>query len=233
MFQSESTPHGLFEAADGGTLFIDELGELPMALQTKLLRVLETGSIRRLGGTDYIPVDVRVVAATNRNLQEMVERGEFRGDLYYRLSAFPVHVPPLRVRRDDIPVLAEQFLRELEGDGRLPLSPAVIDALVKRDYPGNVRELRNVIERAAILAGERRIEPQDVACEAGDCMPPDESGVQDPVQDPFASAARRARLDARTIAEALQRCGGHRARAAQRLGVSERTLYRHLARVRG
>src|SRR5512139_622870 len=162
-----SRKKGLFEAADGGTLFIDEIAELPLALQTKLLRVLETGTIRRIGGTEYLNVDVRIIAATNRDLKAMVERGQFRQDLYYRLSAFPINIPSLRDRLDDIPALAEHFLARLEGGDRfLPLSPEVLEALMLHDYPGNVRELRNIIERAAILAaGEDIMTPEHIMVE--------------------------------------------------------------------
>ncbi|HED35308.1 MAG TPA: sigma-54-dependent Fis family transcriptional regulator, partial [Gammaproteobacteria bacterium] len=144
---------GLFEAADKGTLFIDEIGELPLHLQTKLLRVLETGTIRRLGGNDYIKVDVRIIAATNREPQQMLKEKTFREDLYYRLCAFPVNLPPLRERKGDIPLLAEFFLKLMEeGESQIPLSPEVIEKLLSYDYPGNIRELKNIIERALILS---------------------------------------------------------------------------------
>ena len=229
---------GLFEVAHGGTLFIDEIAELPLALQTKLLRVLETGTIRRLGGTEYINVDVRVVAATHRDLQRMVERGEFRQDLYYRLSAFPVRIPPLRDRPDDIAALAEYFLAGNEdGDRFVPLSPDVIETLMTYDYPGNVRELRNIVERAAILAyGEDIIRPEHLVFEG-----PRREDVQQPGGDnPMLHAGGRRLLQRRNgrltddeVMHALETCDGHRARAAQRLGVSERTLYRYVERMRG
>jgi PAS domain S-box-containing protein len=216
---------GLFEAAHGGTLFIDEIGELPLPLQTKLLRALETGMIRRIGGTDYIKVQARIIAATNRDMKAMVARGEFRQDLYYRLSAFPVEVPSLRERKDDIPMLAEHFLARIEHAARhIPLSPDVIETLLGYDYPGNVRELRNVIERAAILAGEAALTPAHFQFE-------DHGGSAH--SRPIASyAARRGRhLDEANILRALEQAHGHRARAAEILGVSERTLYRHLGRL--
>ncbi len=223
---------GLFEAAHGGTLFIDELAELPLPLQTKLLRVLETGTIRRLGGTQYIKVDVRVIAATNRDLQRMVEEGRFREDLYYRLSAFPVGIPPLRERPDDIPALAEHFLGQLEdGDRLLPLAPEVIEVLLTYDYPGNVRELRNIIERAAILAyGESHLSADHIVVEGprsrglGSCSSRAGGGT---LVD-----RRHGRLTEQEVMAALVACNGHRGEAARRLGVSERTLYRYVSRLR-
>lgn len=220
---------GLFETAQGGTLFIDEICELPLALQTKLLRALETGTIRRIGGTGYIKVDVRIIAATNRNIQHMVERGEFRQDLYYRLSAFPVQVPSLRERKDDIPALAEYFLsRNEDGDRQVPLAPEVIEALLGYDYPGNVRELRNVIERAVILATDELIRPEHLVFEGARSSEPVEIvAARETLLD-----RRSRRLDAQTILSVLEQCGGHRGQAARVLGISERTLYRHVRRLR-
>jgi len=230
---------GLFEVADGGTLFIDEIGELPLSLQTKLLRVLETGTFRRLGGTDYIKVNVRVLAATNKNLKEMSERGQFRQDLYYRLSAFPVNIPPLRERPDDIPALAEHFLNNIEeGDRFVPLPPDVIETLLDHRYPGNVRELRNIVERAAILAyGEEILQPEHIVLETEG---PELENAE--ASEPLAAAngvrpnnliqRRNGRLNEEAVLQALEQCDGHRARAAQLLGVSERTLYRYVQRLR-
>ena len=227
---------GLFEAADGGTLFIDEIGELPLSLQTKLLRVLESGTIRRLGGTGYLKVNVRVIAATNKNLKEMSDRGEFRQDLYYRLSAFPVNVPSLRERPDDIPALAEHFLSRMEeADRFLPLSPEVIETLLTYDYPGNVRELRNIVERAAILAfGEEILRAEHIVF--------DNEAEQAVVVEPRPHEVtagnnkllrrRHGRLSEEAVIRALEQTDGHRASAAQLLGVSERTLYRYVQRLR-
>lgn len=228
---------GLFEAANGGTLFIDEIAELPLPLQTKLLRVLESGTIRRIGGTDYIRVDVRVIAATNKDLQSMVERGAFREDLYYRLSAFPVTVPSLRERPDDIPALAEHFLAKIEeGDRHLPLSSQVMEALLGYDYPGNVRELRNVIERANILSYGQVMSPDHIVFE-GPRRPSMQQVEPESMTENSAPASsyldrRLGRLTQEQVRWALEQYDGHRAKAARLLGVSERTLYRYVQRLR-
>lgn len=224
---ADKRKEGLFEAANKGTLFIDEIGELPLQLQTKLLRVLETGTIRRIGGTEYINVDVRIIAATNRDPQEMLKSKNFREDLYYRLSAFPVQVPTLRERKEDIPTLAEFFLQQIdEGENQIPLSPDVIEKLLSYSFPGNVRELRNIIERAVILAAGTPILPDFVVFEG------DENDTQTTI--PVAQntqhtlSNRSSRLTTEQVLEALHKCGGHRSKAAQMLGVSERTIYRHI-----
>lgn len=216
---------GLFELADKGTLFIDEIGELPLHLQTKLLRALETGTIRRLGGNEYIHVDVRVIAATNRDPQLMLQQKSFREDLYYRLCAFPVTLPPLRERRGDIPLLAEAFLKQIDhGESQLPLSSEVIEVLLSHDYPGNIRELKNILERAVILAGNTPITPNHILFEQNRSLTAEH-------QDNFTVYKSRpysGRLTRQDVLEALAQCDGHRLRAAQLLGVSERTIYRHL-----
>lgn len=221
---------GLFEVADGGTLFIDEVCELPLPLQTKLLRVLETGCIRRIGGTEYIQVDVRVIAATNRDIESMVARGDFRKDLYYRLSAFPVQMPALREHKDDIPAIAEYFLARIEGgDRHLPLSPEVIEKLLDHEYPGNVRELRNVVERAAILASSGTLRPEHLVLNGGPAPIQDDGA---PVETDRRLITRNRRLNQRDVLNALRECRGHRGSAASQLGVSERTLYRYLKKMR-
>ena len=231
---------GLIEAANGGTLFIDEVGELPLALQTKLLRVLETGSLRRVGGTEYIKVDVRIVAATHRNLKQMVQQGKFREDLYYRLSAFPINIPALRERKDDIPLLAEHFLSTIEdGEQYLPLSPPVIETLLSYDYPGNVRELRNIIERAVILAAGTAITPDHIVLELREQVDALHAAREERLDASLHSeldqrmlVRRREQIDEATMLQALREHNGHRKSAADKLGVSERTLYRHMKKLR-
>ncbi|MCG5494431.1 sigma-54 interaction domain-containing protein [Ectothiorhodospira variabilis] len=228
---------GLFEAAQGGTLFIDEVGEMPLAMQSKLLRALEASRIRRVGGTDYIDVDARVVAATHRDLGAMVARGEFREDLYYRLAAFPVDIPPLRERREDIVALAEHFLEQAGGAHQLPLSRSVAELLTEYPFPGNVRELKNIISRAAILAGSGPVLPEHIAFQSrqGPAAPAareEHNMAADGNTLPFPPPRRtRNGLTRERIHAALEASDGHRAEAAQRLGVSERTLYRHLQRL--
>jgi transcriptional regulator with PAS, ATPase and Fis domain len=231
---------GLFEAADGGTLFIDEIGEMPLELQTKLLRVLEMGTVRRLGGTEYIKVNVRVIAATNRNLLEMVQEGTFRQDLYYRLAAFPVEMPSLRERKEDIPALTEYFLGMMDdGDAQLPLSSEVIEKLLSYDYPGNIRELRNIIERAVILAAGEPMRPEHLMFPTQfevrrtlDSVTVLEDTTHADVQMPDPLLVKRQRLTDELVVAALGRNEGHRGRAAQELGVSERTLYRYIRKMR-
>ncbi|RMG68535.1 MAG: sigma-54-dependent Fis family transcriptional regulator [Nitrospirae bacterium] len=152
---------GLFEIADGGTLFLDEIGEMPISLQAKLLRVLETGTFRRLGGLKDITVDVRIVAATNRNLQDAIKEGIFREDLYYRLNVIPIHIPPLRERREDIPLLVDYFL-EKSGASNIKFSPEAMDLMINYEWRGNVRELENVIERVVLLSEREFILPEDL-----------------------------------------------------------------------
>jgi len=216
---------GLFESADKGTLFIDEIGELPLQLQTKLLRALETGTIRRLGGNEYIKVDVRIIAATNRDPQKMLKDKTFREDLYYRLCAFPVNLPPLRERKGDIPLLAELFLKSIdEGEAQIPLAPEVIEQLLSYDYPGNIRELRNILERAVILAAGSSILADFVVFEHESQSAPEPAYQQ--TSPPKNSSSTRLTKD--EVLDAIEKCGGHRSQAAQLLGVSERTIYRHL-----
>jgi len=211
---------GLVESASGGTLFLDEVGDIPLSLQVKLLRLLETGTFRRVGGVETLRADFRLIAATHRDLKTMVERGSFRRDLYYRLSVFPIHLPALRERRGDIALLAETLLARLAPGRAYTLSEAARMRLQAYDYPGNVRELRNIIERAMLMADgdtllEEHLPPELKSDEAG--MP----GVDDIV--PLETA------ELRYLQWALAHHGGDRKSLAAQLGISERTLYRKLA----
>ena len=211
---------GLFEYANGGTLFLDEVGHLPMTLQGKLLRALEERQIRRVGGMKSIPVDVRVVAATHVNLLAAVRRGEFREDLYYRLNVVIIDLPPLRARRGDIPILARHFLKRFATEYGLPvpiLTPATERALSQRDWPGNIRELRNALERSVLL-GPEVLDAAGVEASPALTL---EAGVI-----PFP-----ARLDTVVRATAiamLALCGDNKSHAARRLGISRTRLQRVL-----
>ncbi len=219
------TKIGLIESADKGTLFIDEIGELPLHLQSKLLRVLETGTIRRLGGNEYIKVDVRIIAATNRDPKIMLQENSFRQDLYYRLCAFPISIPPLRDRKGDIPLLAESFIIQLDSrQQQTSLSPEVIEILLSHDYPGNIRELKNIIERSIILAAGSSISPQHILFEEqkSPAINLSDQGT------PYKTNTRNHQITLPQVLEALAQSNGHRLKAAQILGVSERTIYRHL-----
>ncbi len=210
---------GRFELADGGTVFLDEVSELTGQAQVKLLRVLQERSLERLGGSGTINVDVRVLAATNRNLQEQISRGGFREDLYYRLNVFPIHLPPLRERAEDIPLLAGHFASLVRAGG---VAPDAVKILQEYGWPGNVRELENVIERAAILAGPGQeiaarfishLEAIPVHREDAPRVTIPEGGVD--IED----------LEKQHILEALRKAGGNKSEAARLLHMTRRRLY--------
>jgi len=215
--------HGLFEAADGGTVFLDEIGDVSPAVQAGLLRVLETSSFRHLGGTQEVRVDVRLVAATNRALERLMGEGKFRRDLFFRLNAIHVELPPLRQRRDEIPVLVQYFVAQHNArhGTRKGVSPAASDFLLRYEWPGNVRELRHVVERALILADGDLIRPADLPAELRHA-----AGVG--LELDGSSSLSLSEVERRHIARVLDHVGGHRARAAQLLGISERNLYRRI-----
>jgi two-component system response regulator AtoC len=228
---AQNDARGMFREADGGTLFLDEIGELPLATQVKLLRVLQEEEVRPIGAAKSYPVDVRILAATARDLEGMVEAGSFREDLFYRLNVFRLHIPPLRERREDVPVLADQFLAALSrriGKPVAPLDSETIDALCGYPWPGNVRELENTLERALILTRDGRITRElfpffapGAASARQVATPADTSAVRD--ED--LSIKRRGRaLEERLIRLALARTGGNRTRAAHVLEISARAL---------
>jgi len=223
---------GRAEMAHHGTLFLDEIGDLPLALQGKILRLVQEKQFDRVGGTQTISVDVRVVAATNRDLREAVAQKQFRDDLYFRLSVFPVEIPPLRRRRGDILLLAEAFLEKFAREmGRkdLRLGDAARKALVEHSWPGNVRELQNCLERAAILCDGREIGPQHLRLVDGEREGPKMADVID-LSGTLADVAKRAsaRAEEEAVEQSLRDAEGDRAVAAERLGISLSNLGRRL-----
>jgi two-component system NtrC family response regulator len=215
---------GRFEAAHGGTLFLDEVGDLPLPLQVKLLRVLQEREIERLGSHAPIPVDIRLIVATNQNLAHSVHERRFREDLYYRLNVFPIVLPPLRERREDIPLLVEFLLKKFASRLDKPVgavSREAMDALLKYDYPGNVRELENILERAIILSRHEVIYAEDLPLQI---RPPVSETVETAGTQPASLPEVLHTIEHQMIIRALERHGGVQTRAAAELGISERVL---------
>jgi DNA-binding NtrC family response regulator len=218
---------GKFELASGGTVFLDEIGELPLAVQGKLLRVIEERCVDRIGGRGPVPVDVRVVAATNRDLRGAVDTGQFRGDLFFRLAVFPIEIPPLRERGEDVVLLANHFAAQLGKDLRgreATIGAAGMAALRAHRWPGNIRELENSIERACILADEISLGPRDLGFMNPEERDPRTFGFD--TSGTLSEAAERAvtLVERRKIADALAAADGNKTRAAEALGVSYKTL---------
>ncbi|HXH62800.1 MAG TPA: sigma-54 dependent transcriptional regulator [Gemmatimonadales bacterium] len=221
---------GLFAAARGGTFFLDEIGEMSAATQVKLLRVLQEREAIPVGGTETIPVDVRVVAATNRDLEEEIKRGRFRTDLFYRLNVIAIHLPPLRDRRDDIPIFIDAFLKRISKEHNEPakrLTTEAMDAIMVYDWPGNVRELENALERAVILAKGESIDRNAI---------PDK--ITEPKAEPLVAERSHANPTLDVVEQAyitwvLQAEGGNKTRAAEVLGIDPSTLYRKLSKYDG
>jgi transcriptional regulator with PAS, ATPase and Fis domain len=214
---------GLVEAAAGGTLFLDEIGELPLALQVKLLRLLETGTYRRVGGLDWLPADFRLVAATHRDLRAMVQAESFRRDLYFRINTFPIHMPALHERVEDIPLLAASLLERVDRRPGRKLTPAALAWLSGRRFSGNIRELRNLIERATLLADGDSIDlPQ--LLDMADDIPAARGGGDGAFR--LNEIVGLGSLEKRYLAWAQQHAGNDPARLAEQLGISLRTLYR-------
>jgi DNA-binding NtrC family response regulator len=219
---------GKFELAANGTVFLDEVGELPLAAQGKLLRVIEEKVVDRIGGRAPVPVDVRVVAATNKNLRSAVDKGDFRSDLFFRLAVFPLDIPPLRTRGNDVVMLAKHFAAQLgkELRGReASLSEAACAALLSHRWPGNVRELENAIERACILSDSLVLEPEDLGLVAQSPNNSTDAASFD-LSGTLADAGQRAlrAVERQKISEALEACGGNKMQAAESLAVSYKTL---------
>jgi DNA-binding NtrC family response regulator len=228
---------GRFELADGGTLFLDEISEIDATVQVKLLRVLEERTFERVGGDETIEVDIRLIAATNRDLRKCVEQGTFREDLYYRLDVVGIHMPPLRAREQDIPVLCSHFLRDFaakNGKAISGITPDAMAVLQRYDWPGNVRELRNTMEKMVVLARGDRLTARDLPPNIRDAV----RGVELPaapmpalsVAQPDASLLEGslADMEKSKILAVLEKCGGNRTKAASELGISRRTLHRKL-----
>lgn len=228
------THRGKFEEADGGTLFLDEIGEMSPALQVKLLRALQERTITRLGSSQPISIDVRVIAATNRDLQELIGAGEFREDLYFRVAVFPLNLLPLRQRREDIPLTVRHILRE-HGQGRpVAIHPAAMEMLEAYHWPGNVRELQNVLRRALVLAGKEviRVEhlPAHVQAAFSDRLAPlRRAGEAAPVTE-AGRLLTLEEMEKNYIAEAVRRCQGNLSQVARILAIGRTTLYRKLER---
>jgi len=215
---------GIFERADGGTLFLDELGDMPLEIQAKILRTLQNHEVRRLGGKNTIKVDVRIIAATNKNIGEMVEKGTFREDLYYRLNLAEISIPPLRERKEDIELLARTFLEDLSenwGTHALSMSDEVMDLLKGYDWPGNVRELKNVIHYMATVAGENVIGLRDLPQRLLSLV----AGSESPLP-----ANPRENLEEKMIRETLSACRYNKKLTAEKLRMSRKTLYNKLAK---
>ena len=210
---------GRFQQADGGTLFLDEIGTMPMNLQVKLLRVIQEREFTPLGSTRTQKADFRLLAATNENLEDLVEQKRFREDLFYRLNVIPVTLPPLRERKEDIPLLVDHFLDRLEAEmkRRVKVSPEAMSALLAHDWPGNVRELRNVLERGAVVAQGDVVKPSDLGLAPAPARAPGANAPGEPVS--------LEEVEKRHISEVLSHTGGNVSQAARLLGIDRVTLY--------
>jgi transcriptional regulator with PAS, ATPase and Fis domain len=219
---------GLFQAANGGTIFLDEIGELPLEMQAKLLRVLQEREVRPVGSNTSVNVDVRVIAATNRDLEAAYREGTFRKDLYFRLNVVTVHLPALRERRSDIPMLVHHFLNRYAPGANLQVTPAAMKSLLQYEWPGNVRELENCVARAITLGDRQVIDvadlPPAIRSEGG------ELSQRVPVENSSLSTTALAEMERMTILKVFEQAHGDKALAGRMLGISRATLYRKLKR---
>jgi transcriptional regulator with PAS, ATPase and Fis domain len=221
---------GLFQAANGGTIFLDEIGELPLEMQAKLLRVLQEKEVRPVGSNEKVNVDVRVIAATNRDLEAAYREGTFRKDLYFRLNVVTVHLPPLRDRRSDIPMLVHHFLDRYAPDSHLQVTPVAMKSLLNYEWPGNIRELENCIARAITLGDRRVIDLIDLPPAIRSEHPDSSAGS---LQDGASlSTTALAEMEKMTILRVFEQANGDKALAGRMLGISRATLYRKLKRYR-
>lgn len=221
---------GRFESANGGTLFLDEIGEIDATTQIKLLRFLETRSVERLGSHKPIALDLRLVCATNRDLRQMVAEGKFREDLFYRLSVVPLRLPPLRERKDDIPLLLTHYLKKFAAENKTPeakLSPATLVPLTAYNWPGNIRELRNACENLAVLQAGKVVAPQDLDPRFTEAALPRPSAAMGLAALP-PGVFDKEQNEKNLLKQALASAGGNRTKAAESLGISRRTLHRKL-----
>lgn len=221
---------GRFRQAHGGSLFLDEISEMSPAMQVKLLRVLQEREISRVGGEEVIPVDVRIIAATNRNLFEAIQSGRFREDLYYRLNVVSIPMPPLRDRREDIPLLARHFLErfaEANNKDIQGLTPQAMDTLLRHDWPGNVRELMNAMERAVIFSRSRILDAEDLSAISGPGREMGKTEEEGASENPSLEALERT-----AILKTLEETGGNKSEAARRLGITRKTLHKKLQKYR-
>jgi two-component system nitrogen regulation response regulator NtrX len=229
---AQAAKKGKFELADGGTLFLDEVGDMTLKTQAKVLRVLQEQKVEPVGGTGSVTVDVRVIAATNKNLEDEIRRGTFREDLFFRLNVIPFHVPPLRERRGDVPLLARHFLAAVSAEyGRRPkqLAPEALETLVAQPWPGNVRELRNTIERLVIMTADDRIEARHLPPPLLSAAAGPAPAAAEPLPRGFASLAEaREDFEKRYIWKKYQECGGNMSRTAEALQVERSNLYRKM-----
>ncbi|MCH3920091.1 MAG: sigma-54 dependent transcriptional regulator [Sphaerochaeta sp.] len=220
---------GMFELANGGTLFLDEIGDMPLSLQVKILRVLQERRITRLGGTSAMPINARIIAATNKNLEQMVRDGQFREDLFYRLNVVRIEIPPLRERSGDIPLLAAGILARLNrqvGHKIKGFTPEALKLLCSYQFYGNVRELENILERAVIFSSGEEITPDDLELNSS-VFTKEQKRTEQPVDDDQAKSLKD--VEETAIIRALQRWEGNRTKAAQELGISRRTLINKIA----
>ena len=220
---------GRFELADAGTLFLDEIGDISQATQVKLLRVLQEKKFERVGGTKTLSVDVRIIAATNRNLEKAIAEGKFREDLYYRLNVVPIFLPSLRDRKEDIPLLLNHFLLKYNEENKthFRLAPEVVTRLVNYPWPGNVRELENTMERMAVMSKGNLLSVEDIPLPfdfSSNVSPLSQDGSSPIVSPSLSSNNTLSEIEKMKVMEAMERCGGVQAKACKLLGITPRQL---------
>jgi DNA-binding NtrC family response regulator len=225
---AHASKRGLFEKADGGTLFLDEIGDMGLVLQGKLLRVLQDREIRPVGGEQTVRVDVRIIAATNRDLEAEINAGRFREDLFYRLNVIPIHIAPLRERPEDVPALVEGFLRRHADGRRRFFSAEALERMRVHPWRGNVRELENVIERALALSDAETLGPDDIPLPGGPA--PEQPRGEDFLAGAAANGMTLHELAERYTEQVLRSTGGNKVQAARILGIDRKTLYRRAER---